>query len=284
MNNFSGTKQAINLCLDHPTVFSNTVKIKFAIDGLATSVNKESLIAEASLKSQLVKYVLPITGNDDSSTVDDSHADPDFVPSASRNVDDSIEGNEPDVATKPLVSLRKNGEPYFLAVLDETDGDTVHGIMLKPNEKRCFIQKVLDNAKSLDAFDPDIHRAGSAISWFLNATCKSNASTFKKLDTGGDPPAQLPKPKRKGNQANWEKSIQKRERQAGEEYEYKSKSGEKKVKPAKMIKKTCSSTCSKECNEKSSEEERMRICNSHWSLERLFDVSNLNNFGCSAVH
>ena len=60
-----------------------------------------------------MKYVLPITSYDDSSIVDDSGADPDFVPSASRNVDESIEGNEPDVATKPPVSLCKNGEPYF---------------------------------------------------------------------------------------------------------------------------------------------------------------------------
>ena len=252
-------------------VFSNTVKIKFAIDGLAASVNKECLISEASLTSQQVKYVLPITSSDDSSTFDDSDADPDFVPSASHDdsTDDSSEGNEPDVATKPLVIFCKSSKPYFLAVLDETGGDTVHGIMLKPNEKRFFIQKVFDNAKSWNAFDPDIHCAESAISWFLNATCNSDDSTLEKLDTDGDPPAQLPKPKRKRNHANWEKSIQKRKRQAGEEYEYKSKSGEKKAKPAKMIKKTCSSNCSKECNGKISEEERMSIHKSYWSLESI---------------
>ena len=61
----------------------------------------------------------------------------------------------------------------------------------------------------------------------------------------------------------------KKKRQAEEEYEYKSKSGEKKVKPAKMIKKTCSSNCSKECNKKISEEERMSIYKNYWSLESI---------------
>ena len=97
--------------------------------------------------------------------------------------------------------------------------------------------------------------------------CNSDDSTLEKLDTDGDPPAQLPKPKRKRNHANWQKSIQKRKRQAGEEYGC--KSGEKKVKPSKMIKKTCSSNCSKECNEKISEEERISIHKSYWSLESI---------------
>ena len=193
-------------------VFGNTVKIKFAVDGLAASVNKECLISKASLTSQQVKYVLPITSNDDSSTFDDSDADSDFVPSASNDVDDSSEGNEPDVATKPLVILCKNSKPYFLPVLDKTGGDTVYGIMLKPNEKHYVIQKVLDNAKSLDALDPDIYCAGSTISWFLNATCNSDDSTLEKLDTDGDPPAQLLKPKQKRNHANWEKSVQKKKK------------------------------------------------------------------------
>ena len=92
--------------------------------------------------------------------------------------------------------------------------------------------------------------------------CSSEASTLEKLDTDGDPPAQLPKPVQKRNQANWEKSTQKRKRQARKKYEYKSKSGEKKVKPAKMTKKACSSNCSKECIENISEEEKTR-----WQLQ-----------------
>ena len=65
-----------------------------------------------------MKYVLPITSN-------------------------SIEGNEPDVATKLPVILCENSKPNFLAVLDETGGDTVHGIMLKLNEKRFLFKKFL---------------------------------------------------------------------------------------------------------------------------------------------
>ena len=154
---------------------------------------------------------------------------------------------------------------FFLAEIDKTIAITVHGVSANSNERRFFIKKVYDNAKKWKHFDEDVHSPGSAILWDIN--CTATISTAYGHD--GNPPTKLEKPKRKQNESEWQKNTQKRRRLSGEQYEYKYKSGELRAKPARSIRKTCSSKCSKKCQDKFSEDERKIIHQDFWSLSDI---------------
>ena len=191
------------------SVFSNTVSVKFAIDGVGASVNKSCLMLKSFLTSQQFKYVLPIISDDEggsSNTFYDSDADPEFIPKSSELLDDSSDSVCDEFSSSNCLSqvnLCKNGKPFFLAEIDKKIAITVHGVSANSNERRFFIKKVYDNAKKWKHFDEDVHSLGSAILWDIN--CTATISTTYGHD--GNPPTKLEKPKRKRNESEWQKKI-----------------------------------------------------------------------------
>jgi len=109
---------------------------------------------------------------------------------------------------------------------------------------------------------------GSAILWNTKATAKSDL--VEQYGIEGKSPTPLQKNKSKRNQkqreSKWKRNVLKRKREAGEEYTYKTKSGETAVRSQRLVKDPCPANCKKKCTEKITEEERKRIHENFWKL------------------
>ena len=277
------------------TIYSNTFRVKFFIDNCTTSINKAYVLTEQNIGEDHKKFILPkiAISDEESHIIDDSDDDPTYTPdipgpsnceTAQAEFDkDNVHEFSPveeqpanamsEQAQEDEVFLSEMGKQLFAAKLDVvgSEGDTVHGRKMLPNKRRFFITKVLNDAFQWSKFDEDVHCAGSAILWnIVETSLHDKYLQFSKYGFEGSSPTprKNPKKRRKRDEQNWKRNKQKRKRQAGEEFVYQTKKGDK-VKLAKAEKEACAETCKKQCTAKLTEEDRKKIHQDYWGLPNL---------------
>ena len=196
------------------------------------------MLTDQNIREDQRRFVLPkIVLSDEESEIDDSDDDPTYIPDipepsnrkTAQTALDKDDVHEPSPVEKQPANavseqpqegemfLIEKGKQLFAAKLDVvgSEGDTVHGTKMLPNERRFFITKVLNDAFQWSKFDEDVHCAGSAILWNIveislhDESLQSSKYGFERIS----PTSRInPKKRRKRDEPNWMRNKQKQKR------------------------------------------------------------------------
>ena len=148
----------------------------------------------------------------------------------------------------------------------------MHGVELKKSEARYFITRVFKNAvEAYPDFNPDIHCVGAAIAWPVILAENIHITDVERLGTEAESPVvALTSPKRKRNEATWQRTIKKRKTNAGDPHEWVKKRGKSKGKveiiKEKVMRPGCGEKCGMKCEDEFTEEARDKIYKAYYAI------------------
>ena len=177
-----------------------------------------------------------------------------------------------DTSSKRLLSdgqevyLCRGDYRIFKATVSSSYGNTVHGVSLDEDHGRFFITRLLQHSSKWDNFDCDIHCVGSAIRWRLSSVKTIKTDKFTDYGTEAQQPKTLEMRKRKRNTQEWKKTVRKEQYNSGYEHEYRTQTGEIKVRPSRRsFEQDCN--CRMNCSSKFTEEEKKVVNKIFWDLK-----------------
>ena len=146
----------------------------------------------------------------------------------------------------------------------------MHGKRLTENDGCFIIIKVFQTATYWPDFDCEEHLNGSILMWQLSNTKKLNwldkSEATSNCPMHSETPVPLERRKRKRNSDLWLANVKKKARNEGKEYQYKTKSGERKTMPKCKMKESCHCSCRKKCSTHFSPDDRNIIFSHYWKL------------------
>ena len=152
------------------------------------------------------------------------------------------------------------------------EGGTVHGTVVTSENGRFLVTKVFQTAVNWPSFDSEEHVKGTVLLWKLDDVQKIADSSLNDVSISYPTYADHPTPtrgrKRKRDPARWVRTIRKKARAEGKEYEYISRDKQEKKRVQCNIKDSCGN-CQKNCSLQFSEEDRSQVFSQYWQLQTI---------------